>query len=259
MSIEALAIVLHHSRAKGTVLTVMIGIANHAGDGGSWPTIATLAKYGRCSESRVHQAIKELVGLGELRVDRQGGGTPGYRADRRPNRYHITLTCPADCDRTANHRSAVNGVQPATPGRVHGVQETGSTGCNFDVHGVQPAAPKPSTTKPSTKNPSKNLASIAHEIVERAWKNQARGKTAQSQAKVEQTITDALTNGMAESTLEQALLALAASGEYVTAFRINGALTTSKGPGTASGKPPITIAADRKHTAAEYADKSVFA
>lgn len=104
MSIEAIAIALHHSRARGTAQVILLGIANHDGDGGSWPSHRTLAKYAKCDRSTVQRSIKRLISLGEIRVDVQAGGTTDWDDQLRPNLYHFLLECPAGCDRTKHHR-----------------------------------------------------------------------------------------------------------------------------------------------------------
>lgn len=106
MSVEAMAAVLHHSKATGTAKLVLLGIANHDGDGGAWPTVATLAKYANTSERGTQKAIARLVELGELRVDRQQGGTADYVDALRPNRYHVLVRCPTGCDGTTRHQVA---------------------------------------------------------------------------------------------------------------------------------------------------------
>ena len=125
MSVEALAAVLHHSRAKGTAKLVLVGIANHDGDGGAWPTVATLAKYAGCEPRSVQRAIQSLVGKGELRVLVQAGGTADLADHRRPNQYRVLVACPPWCDRTTQHRDTrarheaplwIDGVTPASPG-----------------------------------------------------------------------------------------------------------------------------------------------
>ena len=106
MSIEAMTIALHHSRASGVARLVLIGIANHDGDAGSWPTVQTLAKYANVSVRTVQRAIGDLEELGEIIVHKNAGGTHRHRDDRRPNLYEVVLACPATCDGTKNHRSA---------------------------------------------------------------------------------------------------------------------------------------------------------
>lgn len=132
VSIEAMALVLHHSRAAGTAKLVLLGIANHAGDGGAWPTVATLARYANVTERAVQLSIAKLVKAGELAVDVQGGGLGYLKDHERPNRYEVMVACPPTCDRSVNHRlrdypqarlplSDVSGsdrVNPASPGEA---------------------------------------------------------------------------------------------------------------------------------------------
>jgi hypothetical protein len=103
MSIEALTVVLNHSQAKGAVKLILIGIANHINpdNDGAWPSQAKLASYANCSERYVHDAVNELIELGELRVDARGGKSSG---GNKSNRYWINIACPDDCDGTTNHR-----------------------------------------------------------------------------------------------------------------------------------------------------------
>ena len=103
MSIEALTVVLNHSLAKGAVKLILIGIANHINpdNDGAWPSQAKLASYANCSERYVHDAVNELIELGELRVDARGGKSSG---GNKSNRYWINISCPDDCDGTTNHR-----------------------------------------------------------------------------------------------------------------------------------------------------------
>lgn len=68
MSIEAMNLVLNHSKATGRAKLVLLGIANHLGDQGAWPAISTLARYANASERSVKRDIQELVELGELTV-----------------------------------------------------------------------------------------------------------------------------------------------------------------------------------------------
>lgn len=128
-----MAAVLHHSKAKGTTKLVLLGIANHEGDGGAWPTIETLTRYGSCSRTRVKQAIQDLTAMGELRVDVQGGGNSDTRADRRPNRYTVLLRCPYTCDGSTAHRETNGGQMGDRRDGGHFSPERGSL---FDATGV---------------------------------------------------------------------------------------------------------------------------
>lgn len=148
MSVEALSIVLHHSRAKGTAKLVLLGIANHHGDGGAWPAVDTLARYANVTVRNAQKALDTLVGMGEVERFVQGGGLADFDDYLRPNRYVVRVTCPPWCDRTMNHRDTrsrqaplwKNRVSKSTPGVGSdrgGVSE--STG-----EGVSHATPKPS-------------------------------------------------------------------------------------------------------------------
>ncbi len=143
MSVESLSVVLNHSRARGVARLVALGIANHDGDGGAWPSIATLAKYaGGVDERTVRRAINELVSLGEVAVELNGGGDRATRSDRRPNLYHVTITCPPECDGSKAHRPRGDIYAPPLNSR-------GDTGVR---HGGAPTPPEPSF-EPSTNSP----------------------------------------------------------------------------------------------------------
>lgn len=104
MSIEALSMVLNHSKAQGSAKVVLLGIANHLGPDageGAWPSQRRLAEYSNMSERGVQKSIDKLVGLGELRVEVATGHS---RNQYKPNRYWITVSCPDDCDRSMSHR-----------------------------------------------------------------------------------------------------------------------------------------------------------
>lgn len=148
-----MAAVLHHSRAKGTTKLILLGIANHDGDGGAWPTIETLARYGNCSRTKVKQAIHDLIALGELKVDLQGGGNNDTRADRRPNRYTVLLSCPGTCDGSTRHRHTDGGHmgdrRDDTDGG-HFLPERGSLSTSTGVTRLTPNHPlEPSIQEPS--------------------------------------------------------------------------------------------------------------
>jgi hypothetical protein len=129
MSVEHLATVLHHSRAKGTAKLVLLGIANHQGDGGAWPSVATLARYANVDARSVQRAVSKLVSTGELLVHIQGGGGLDMENHDRPNRYEVLVSCPPWCDHTPQHRDmrryagpqlgirlGIEGVTPVSPG-----------------------------------------------------------------------------------------------------------------------------------------------
>lgn len=148
VSVEHLAAVLHHSRAKGTAKLVLVGVANHQGDGGSYPAITTLARYANVDPRNVQRAIEKLTAMGELRVDVQAGGGSDTPDHERTNRYYVLVTCPPWCDRSTQHRDTrerkhlwIKGVAPAPGG---GASARGGV-APASPGGVAPAPPKPPT------------------------------------------------------------------------------------------------------------------
>lgn len=118
-----MAVVLHHSPAVGTDKIVLLGIANHDGDGGAWPSIATLAKYANVTERSVQYSLDKLEQSGQIRRELNAGGTRRTRDHERPNWYEVLVRCPLTCDGTIQHRMPGDqgyqsrGVSPATPER----------------------------------------------------------------------------------------------------------------------------------------------
>jgi hypothetical protein len=147
VSIEAIAVCLHHSRASGTDKLVLLGIANHEGDGGAWPSVSTLARYANCTERSVQRSIGNLVSLGEVKVVAQAGGNEGTRPDRRPNLYRVMVRCPSSCDGTSRHKE--RGDVDVIPLR-DGVTSTAERGDIHGMNGVTPTSPEPSL-EPSGK------------------------------------------------------------------------------------------------------------
>ena len=146
-----MALVLHHSRAGGSEKLVLLGIANHDGDGGAWPSIATLARYANVEPRAVQKCIKRLVERGEIAKDTQAGGlrnTPDYS---RPNLYHIKVVCPPECDRSAQHR--INRAHPVSQ-RTPGVLADTPPGVPADTPPVSQRTPKPSLNHPYNSDES---------------------------------------------------------------------------------------------------------
>jgi hypothetical protein len=89
----------------------------------------------------VKQIIRELVELGEITVEEQGGF--GYQ-QYKTNRYFILVQCPADCDGSLNHKT---GVKPTSGrGEIFDIR-----GEENDTSGVKPISPEPNN------KPNKNL------------------------------------------------------------------------------------------------------
>jgi hypothetical protein len=135
MSVEAITVVLNHSRARGSEKLVLIGIANHHGDHGAWPSVDTLTRYTNLSERRVQQTLVKLAELGELVIEKGGGAGVGkYKT----NKYWITLKCPANCEGFPNHSQA----KPASAEMSQAKPASFQSEARFGLE-VKPSADKP--------------------------------------------------------------------------------------------------------------------
>jgi hypothetical protein len=135
VSIESMVTVLNSSGLTPRRKLILLGIANHDGDGGAWPSVATLARYAGCSTRTVQREIQALSEAGLVSVDKNAGGNGRTQGNRRPNLYHLTLKQPVD-----NPELGV--TSSVTPENV-GVTETTFRG---DTH----LSPKPSLNRPYT-------------------------------------------------------------------------------------------------------------
>jgi hypothetical protein len=109
VSIEAVSLVLNQSRATGRAKLVLLGIANHLGDQGAWPSISTLARYANASERSVKRDIQELVQLGELKVELQNAPT---HQQYKTNLYWITIGSGVTAQVSRGDSSGKSGVTP---------------------------------------------------------------------------------------------------------------------------------------------------
>jgi Helix-turn-helix domain len=134
---------------------VLIGIANHDGDGGAWPSVATLAGYAQVGPRQVQKVVAALVELGLVTVEVNAGGNDKTPVDRRPNRYTLHL----------------DGVSPGSPRPdERGVAEDVPRGVAEFADGVSPGSPEPSiepSEEPSNLPPTADA--VAREIVDKYW------------------------------------------------------------------------------------------
>lgn len=129
MSVEQLAIVLHHSRLSGAQKLLMVGVANHDGDGGAYPSQLRLATYCGVSDVRnLRRIIDKCVEAGELTVNVQAGGSVNTPEHRRSNLYEINVKCPPNCDRTTQHRLLCWGCDEPLPFARYRARATGPDG-----------------------------------------------------------------------------------------------------------------------------------
>jgi hypothetical protein len=126
MSIEAVSLVLNQSKATGRAKLVLLGIANHLGDQGAWPSIATLARYANASERSVKRDLQELVELGELKVELQNAPT---NHQYKTNLYWITI--PAGVTDSAS--GVTNWVSRGDSSGKSGVTTVGTQNINLTI------------------------------------------------------------------------------------------------------------------------------
>lgn len=141
MSVEAMSAVFNHSAATGTTKVVLLGIANHEGDGGSWPSIERLMRYAQADRRTVQRSIEKLIEMGELRRLVQQGGTHKTPNGTRTNLYRVLVVCPSNCDRTSAHNELSTGAAPTPP-------LEGDRGGTHAAPGAAPTPPKPPTNHP---------------------------------------------------------------------------------------------------------------
>jgi len=88
MAIEVMNAVWKHSKATGRTKLVLLAIADHQGEQGAWPSLATLARMAGASERSVMRDIEELKEIGELEVKQYGSPTKGRN---KTNLYFVKL------------------------------------------------------------------------------------------------------------------------------------------------------------------------
>ena len=104
--------VWRESKSTGRSRLVLLAIADHQGEIGARPSIATIAKMVNASERSVQRDIKYLQALGELRVETQKApGNNQYKA----NLYWVTLPTAGV---TNAHSGVTNKASGVTAGGV---------------------------------------------------------------------------------------------------------------------------------------------
>lgn len=121
MSIEAMNLVLNFSQATGRAKLVLLGIANHFGDNGAWPSIETLARYANASERSVKRDIQELINLGELHVEVNAAPMGGQY---KTNLYWITIPSGVTTQVSRGDSSGMSGVTPVGTQNIINHKET---------------------------------------------------------------------------------------------------------------------------------------
>lgn len=184
MSVEHIAIVLHHSKAKGTAKLVLVGIANHDGDAGAFPSQETLAKYANVDVRNVRKAIETLVALGEVTVHERGGLRRMISSPRhQSNRYEILVECPPECDRSPNHRMpdrAKSSAQECEDGNVRSLKSERTKSSRRDRTPASSGDRTPASYEPSVQPSDQPSTSAELALVPSAALDSAEPETAQT-------------------------------------------------------------------------------
>lgn len=122
MSIEIMNAVWQHSKADGRARLVLLAIADHQGEIGAWPSLATLAKMVNASERSVQRDIDYLQQIGELEVHYQQAPT---RTHYKSNLYFVKLTGVTELPTgvTNTDRGVTNTATGVTAGGVQSLKE----------------------------------------------------------------------------------------------------------------------------------------
>lgn len=91
MSVESMAKALRVPDLDPTDKLLLVGIANHDGDGGAWPSLTTLATYLGKSVRSVQRHLGNLEQRGLITREIGAGGNGKTRNDRRPTLYTLHL------------------------------------------------------------------------------------------------------------------------------------------------------------------------
>lgn len=135
---------------------VLIGLADHANDDGTEarPSVATLAKYARCSPRTVHNKLRALEAAGLIRRGDQQT-VAHIRQDRRPVVYDLVMHAGRevhDMQAAEPVDKPANGLHDVHPVKVNGVHGGASRGEQPGTHGVNVCADR-TVLEPSKNHP----------------------------------------------------------------------------------------------------------
>ena len=140
--------VLYHAKVGGSAKLILLGIANHEGDGGAYPAVDTLARYANIDRRQTQRILRGLEDKGLLVSTMRVGSSTLYR---------VNVQCPENCDRTTNHRLIDRGGVDDTPLQLGGgVDDTRRGGVDVTTGAVY-TPPEPSITVNITNTPEPEL------------------------------------------------------------------------------------------------------
>lgn len=140
--------VLYHAKVGGSAKLILLGIANHEGDGGAYPAVDTLARYANIDRRQTQRILRSLEDKGLLVSTMRFGSSTLYR---------VAVQCPENCDRSTNHRLLDRGGVEDTPSDLGGGVDVTPRGGVDVTPGAVYAPPEPSITVNITNKPEPEL------------------------------------------------------------------------------------------------------
>ena len=143
--------VLYHAKVGGSAKLILLGIANHEGDGGAYPAVDTLARYANIDRRQTQRILRSLEDKGLLLSTMRFGSSTLYR---------VAVQCPENCDRSTNHRLLDRGGVEDTPSTQRGGLDDTPRGGVDVTPGAVYTPPEPSITVNITNNAEPELFQI---------------------------------------------------------------------------------------------------
>lgn len=229
MSFKVTNWVWARSESRNGARLVMLALADRADDNGcAWPSVDDLAERTRLTPRAVRKCVRELVDLGELKVE-EGGGR------HRSNRYRI-IPKPGTLDRVTDEK-------PGTLDRESGSETLNSAHetLNFETETLNSATQNPVQSSPEPPlEPSENRqgnhppapreeAPLGEQLFTKWWE-QYGTTTAQGKRTIRRAIDDALRNGITPAELWLALERLGELSKPVTGGTLQFAFSELRKP-----------------------------
>lgn len=190
MSVESMSVALRLPGLPPAEKLLLVGIANHDGDGGAWPSTATLATYVGVSVRQVQKLLRKLEERGLVTVELQAGGTVKMRADQRPNLYHLHLE---------------RGVAQDAPSNGRGEPQDTPRGELQDTPPVSPRTPETSLNRPVNQTPASAKPKPEANCIVDDWWESLDVKPAQPYVAIVKIVERCLKSGWSAELLAAAL------------------------------------------------------
>lgn len=228
MSIKVTNWVWAMSKSRNGARLVMLAIADRADDNGlAWPSVEDIADRTRLTPRAVRKCTKELVELGELKVENGGGR-------HRSNRY-LVVPKPGTLDRvtdgkpgTLDRVSSEETLNSATE-TLNSEHETLNSATGNPVQS-SPEPPLEPPTEPSENPPARRREPSPAEALLDKWWDQYGHTTAQGKHSIRRAITDALNNGIEPGELWNALDRIGALSKPITGGTLQFAFSELRSP-----------------------------